>query len=261
MPEVYVSALLLSVAVFAAMWPVSIAIRDVSIVDAWWGPGFFAATLLVFLSTDASGQRASLILALVGLWAARLGFILLRRRLRHGAEDNRYVTIRASWGPSFWWKSLFIVFLLQGFLQWIVVFPAMAAVSAAPTPIGLIGWLGAIIALGGFALEAKADAELDAFKKTAKPGDLLQTGLRRHVRHPNYTGEMMFWWGAWLIAADGGAWWTVFAPLTLTVLLTKVSGAGITGGHLKKTKPEFRSYAAATPAFLPKPGRTGFSGT
>ena len=254
MPEAYLYALILSLAVFSALWPISVLIRDVSIVDAWWGPGFFGAALLIFMISGSGGDHAWLMLAIVGVWAGRLGFILLRRRLRHGAEDNRYVMIRASWGPSFWWKSFFIVFLLQGFLQWVVVFPAMASIAVGPASFGALAWIGLAVALAGFALEARADAELDAFKKTAGEGDLLQTGLRRFMRHPNYTGEMIFWWGVWLIAVDAGAWWTFFGPLTLTVLLTKVSGAGITGGHLKQSKPAFREYAARTPAFVPKFG-------
>lgn len=251
MADHYLYALILSLSVFALLWPVSVAMKDVSIVDAWWGPGFFAATLLVWAQAGADGPRAWALLALVGLWSGRLGFVLLRRRIRHGAEDNRYVSIRESWGPSFWWKSLFIVFLLQGSLQWIVAFPAMAGVGSAVPP-GALGIAGAAVALVGLALEAKADAELDRFKRNAAPGDLLTTGLRRHMRHPNYTGEMLFWWGVWMIAAEGGAWWTVFAPATLTFLLAKVSGAAITGGHLKKSKPAFRDYASRTPAFIPR---------
>ena len=247
----YLIALALTASVFALLWPVSVAMTDVSIVDAWWGPGFFASTLLVWSLGGADGPRAWLLLALVGIWSARLGFVLLRRRVRHGAEDNRYVSIRESWGASFWWKSLFIVFLLQGGLQWVVAFPAMAGVGSSVS-LGALGIAGAAVALVGFALEVKADAELDAFKRGAGQGDLLETGLRRFMRHPNYTGEILFWWGVWMIAAEGGAWWTIFAPVTLTFLLTKVSGAGITGGHLKKSKPAFRDYAARTPAFIPR---------
>lgn len=254
MPDYYLYPLFLSLGVFIALWPVSVALKDVSIVDAWWGPGFLGAAALVWFLTDAEGARTTLTLLLVGVWALRLGVVLIRRRLRHGAEDNRYVSMRQSWGAGFWWKSLFIVFVLQGALQWVIVFPAMAIITAEVTPIGVIGWIGVTLAVLGFALETRADAELDAFKATAGPGDLLDAGLRKHMRHPNYTGEMIFWWGVWLIAVDAGAWWTVFAPLTLTFLLTKVSGAGITGGHLKESKPAFRDYAARTPAFLPKLG-------
>lgn len=251
MMETHLLALALGVGVFGALWPVSVAIRDVSVVDAWWGPGFLGSTALVWALSDGSGARPAVVLALVAVWSARMGFVLARRRLRHGAEDGRYVTIRKSWGASFWWKSLFIVFLLQALLQWVVAFPAMAAVGD-NNPVGALGWLGAGVAAAGFALEAKADAELDAFKRRAGPDELLQSGLRRFMRHPNYSGELLFWWGIWLVAADGGAWWTVFAPLTLTVLLAKVSGVGVTGDHLARTKPAFAAYAARTPAFVPR---------
>ena len=251
MMEAYFAALALSLGVFAALWPVSLALRDVSIVDAWWGPGFLGATALVWGLAGGDGEHALVVLGLVGVWSLRMGFTLLRRWIRHGAEDGRYVSVRAGWGASFWWKSFFIVFLLQGLLQWIVAFPAMAAVTAT-TPIGALGWAGVAVAVAGFLLEAKADAELDAFKRRATPDALLDTGLRKFVRHPNYIGELLFWWGVWLIAASADAWWTIFAPLTLTVLLTKVSGAGITGDHLKKTKPAYAAYAARTPAFLPR---------
>ena len=111
-------AFALSLGVFLALWPVSVVLRDVSIVDAWWGPGFLAAALVAWPGgTDA---RTLLLLGLVGFWALRLGAVMIRRRLRHGAEDSRYQMIRKSWGPAFWWKSFFIVFLLQGVLQCVV---------------------------------------------------------------------------------------------------------------------------------------------
>ena len=249
--DIFLAALALSVIVFAALWPVSLVMRDVSIVDGWWGPGFLgAAALAAYLSAPQS-ERGWLLLGLVGVWAARLGFVLIRRRVRHGQEDGRYVVIRKGWGASFWWKSFFIVFLLQGFLQWVVAIPALAGIAADASPLGVVGYLGAAMAVLGFCVEAKADAELDAFKRSAKPGELLTGGLRSFVRHPNYLGEMIFWWGVWLIAAEAGAWWTIFGPITLCVLLTKVSGAGITSEYLEKTKPEFSGYARRTPAFIP----------
>lgn len=255
----YMFALLVSLSVFCAMWPVSVAARDVSIVDAWWGPGFFAGALTVWgLTGWSTDQRTLAVLILVGLWSTRLGFIMIRRRVRHGDEDNRYKMIRKSWGGAFWWKSFFIVFLLQGVLQWAVSLTALAVVAAGPATLGVLGAIGLVVAVVGFAVEAVADAQLDKFKKTAAPGDLLTTGLRSYMRHPNYTGEMIFWWGVWLIAADAGAWWTIVCPLLLTFLLTKVSGAPITGGLMRDTKPEFRAYAARTPAFLPRlRGRIG----
>lgn len=246
------AAFLLSIAVFVSLWPLSVVLKDVSIVDGWWGPGFFAAACLVYwLTKDEGGTRAMLVLALTGIWGLRLGFVLIRRRLRHGAEDSRYVSIRTSWGNSFWWKSFFIVFALQGFLQWVVGLTALGAIIATDTPLGILAFVGIALAIIGLATEAVADQQLDTFKKSASEGALYTGGLRQFVRFPHYSGEMVFWWGIWLIAADAGMWWTVISPIVLTVLLTKVSGAGITGAGLKRSKPDWRDYAARTPAFIP----------
>ncbi len=247
------TAFALSVGVFIALWPISVVLRDVSIVDGWWGPGFVgAAVLIFFLHPDSEHARPLLILGLVGVWGLRLGFVLIRRRLRHGAEDSRYVAIRQSWGNSFWWKSLFIVFLLQGILQWVVGLTAFAAIYAPPVPIGPVGGIGILLAVLGLAVEAISDQQLDTFKRSSRQNDLFTGGLRKYVRFPSYSGEMLFWWGIWVIAAEAGMWWTIISPLTLTILLTKVSGAGITGAGLKKSKPEWRDYAARTPAFIPR---------
>jgi steroid 5-alpha reductase family enzyme len=237
------------VGVFVALWPLSLAMRDVSIVDAWWGPGFLAAALVIW-NGDVGG-RSILLLTLVGMWAVRLGLMMIRRRFRHGEEDSRYQMIRESWGASFWWKSLFIVFLLQGVLQCIVALPPLVALSSSPVPLGILGLIGCVIAAAGLVLETIADAQLDAFKKTASKGAIFDTGLRAHVRHPNYTGEMIFWIGVWLIAAEAGAWWTIISPLLLIFLLTQVSGAPMQLATMKRSRPSYAEYAKSTPAFLP----------
>ena len=253
--ELLFAALALGLGGFAVLWPLSVKLRDASIVDAWWGPGVLASALLVWMLSGAAAEpRALVVLALAGLWGMRLGFVLMRRRARHGGEDARYQEIRRSWGPSFWWKSLFIVFLLQGALQWIVALAPLSALIAAPSTFGALGLAGAALALAGLALEARADRELDRFKASAKPGELLTTGLRAHIRHPAYTGEMAFWWGMFLIAAEAGAWWAVISPILLTFLLTKVSGAPMTGDSLRRSKPGYSEWAARTPAFLPRLG-------
>ncbi|WP_340108531.1 DUF1295 domain-containing protein [Pikeienuella sp. HZG-20] len=249
--HLYLATLALSLGVFALLWPVSLLLRDVSIVDAWWGPGFLGVAAVAWGMGDG-GARSTIILILVGAWALRLGGVMLRRRLRHGAEDSRYISVRRSWGRGFWWKSLFIVFILQGVLQWLISLTAAAGALAPPTRIGVIGAAGALLAAAGFLIEAISDAQLDRFKLRARPDQLLTTGLRRHVRHPSYTGEMLFWWGIWLIAAEAGAWWSVVSPLILTFLLTRVSGAPMTGAGLEASKPGYAAWSARTPAFLPR---------
>ncbi|MEM7544607.1 MAG: DUF1295 domain-containing protein [Pseudomonadota bacterium] len=249
---IYFLALALSLVVFVALWPISVAMTDVSIVDAWWGPGFFGAALLVwYVVGTPTDPRSLIVLALVGVWSLRLGFVLMRRRVRHGAEDSRYVTIRKSWGASFWWKSFFIVFLLQGFLQWIVGLTALSSLTASASPLGILAVVGVLLAIIGFTIEVISDAQLDRFKLTADSGTLYTGGLRQHVRFPSYCGEILFWWGMWLIALEAGQWWSVLSPVVLTFLLVKVSGAGITGAGLKHSKPEWRDYASRTPAFIP----------
>lgn len=247
------AALALSICAFVALWPLSLRLRDASVVDAWWGPGILAGLALAAgLAGADSHPRFRLVAALVGAWSLRLGFTMLRRRIRHGAEDRRYRELREHYGASFWWKSLFIVFLLQALLQWLIALAPIAAALAPPAPPGPAGWAGALIAVAGILLEAKSDAELDRFKRTAAPGALLTEGLRSHVRYPSYAGEILFWTGIWLIAAEAGAWWSVVSPLLVLLLLTRVSGAPMTGEGLSRTKPGYAEWAARTPAFIPR---------
>lgn len=246
-------ALALSLCGFVALWLLSLRLCDASVADAWWGPGILAGLgLAAGLAGADSHLRVGLVAALVGIWSLRLGFTMLRRRLRHGAEDRRYRELREHYGASFWWKSLFIVFLLQGLLQWLIALAPIAAVLAPPAPVGAIGWAGALVAAAGLALEAKSDAELDRFKRTAAPDALLTGGLRRHVRYPSYAGEILFWAGIWLIAAEAGAWWSVLSPLLVLLLLTRVSGAPMTGEGLARTRPGYAEWAARTPALFPR---------
>ena len=249
---IYLNALALSGAVFLALWPVSLALRDVGVVDAWWGPGFGAAALVVWWGAGAPmGARALLLLSLILIWSLRLSVVMVRRWFRHAEEDRRYRLVRKGWGASFWWKSLFIVFILQGVLQWLVALGPMSGMIADPAPLGALAYLGLIIALAGLGLETVADAQLDAFKRSAPEGALMTTGLRAHVRHPNYSGEMLFWWGVWLIAAPAAPVWAILSPILLTVLLVKVSGAPMLAETLGRPREGFANYAARTPAFVP----------
>lgn len=251
--SIYLHALALSGAVFLALWPVSLALRDVGVVDAWWGPGFGAAAIAVWwVAGGPDNARALLLLALILIWSLRLGVVMIRRWFCHKEEDRRYRMIRRAWGASFWWKSLFIVFILQGLLQWLVVLGPLSGMIAAPASPGPLVVVGGLIALSGLTLETVADAQLDTFKRNAPDEALMTTGLRSFVRHPNYSGEILFWWGIWLIAAPVAPWWAVLSPILLTVLLAKVSGAPILAETLGKSRSGFAGYAERTPAFIPR---------
>lgn len=250
--SLYMLALKVGASAMAALWVASIGKHDASLVDLWWAPGFAAASLLVWMLSGApAGSAQVAILAIVLLWAGRMTLLFLRRRRRHPGEDPRYAELRAAWGRGFWWKSLFVVFLLQAGLQWLIALAPMAALAGAPAALGPIGVLGVAVALGGIALETVADAQLDRHKAAGGPA-LCMTGLRAHLRYPNYLGESLVWWGVWLVAAGAGAAWTVFSPILVTLLLAKVSGAPILDARLAG-RPGAEAWARRTPRMLPRP--------
>ncbi len=239
------------------LWLVSLARRDASIADTFWGPGFLL--LAAFYASRSAGWevRTWIVMALTGVWAIRLG-AHIHRRNRDRPEDPRYAAWRERAGPSFWWKSLFSVFLLQATLMWIVSAPLLLAVAAAE-PSRLTSWDVAGLALWsvGFAFEALGDAQLAAFRRDpSNRGRVLDSGLWRFTRHPNYFGDATIWWGLYLFAAGvpGGAW-TMFSPILMTTLLLRVSGVSLLERGLHVTRPGYRDYVARTSAFFPLPPR------
>lgn len=243
--------LLVAMTAFCVMWPISVMRRDASLVDLIWGPGFIVQLGTALAISDNISSRGWLLLCLVGAWSVRLSFVLSRRRFREGHEDARYTAIRESWGAGFWWKSLFIVFVLQAFLQWSISLGPISGAVAPDLPLGGMAMLGFAIAVSGLVLESMADRELDIFKRDAPPGALLETGLRAHVRHPNYMGEILFWIGVALICVEGGAALGILSPVLMTFFLTKVSGAPLLDERLSATRPAYREYRKRVPAFLP----------
>lgn len=237
---------------FVCIWPLSVWRKDASLVDLVWAPGFAVQVGIAVSLAGEVDARGLLIIALICAWSARLSYVLIRRRLHEGVEDARYTAIRTSWGPSFWWKSLFIVFVLQSFLQWLISLGPIAGVVLTDGPLGILSRAGTCIALVGVVLEAKADHELDKFKAEAGAGGLLTTGLRAYVRHPNYTGEIIFWVGMALIAVEGGALLGLISPVLIIFFLTKVSGAPMLDERLAATRPEYQAYKERVPAFLPR---------
>jgi steroid 5-alpha reductase family enzyme len=237
-------------ALAVAAWLFSLKRRDVGLVDSLWSL-FFLLGLAVYVAlTDGAGWRAPLLLALVAIWALRLSIHITVRN--HGKpEDRRYQAIRKNNEPNFEIKSLYIVFLLQGFLAWVVGLPLIAAVNG-QTPPGPLDFIGVGLWLVGMFFEVVADYQLMRFRKSAKSeGAVLDTGLWRYSRHPNYFGEAVLWWGFYLIALAAGAWWTVFAPLLMTFLLLRVSGVSLLEKDIGERRPAYRDYVQRTNAFIP----------
>lgn len=240
------------------LWIYSVRIKNASIVDTYWGPGFVLQVWVYFLLTpDGHLPRKLLIAALVTIWGLRLGLHIHRRN--HGKpEDFRYQEFRRKYGPErYWWVSFFQVFLLQGVLMFVIGAPLLIAQSG-PSPIGLVDGFGVLAWIIGFYFEAVGDAQLKAFRANpANKGKLLNTGLWAYTRHPNYFGDSAQWWGYYLIATSAGGWWSIFSPIIMTLFLVKVSGVGLLEKTLAKTKPGYKEYMDTTSAFIPWPPRRG----
>lgn len=247
----WVAALPVLLALGVGLWVVSLLRRDVSIVDVFWGPFFALATAVYWTDAPESGLRATLLAGAVFLWALRLGVHLGVRWWAKGEEDYRYAAMRATRGPAFAWLSLVTVFGFQALLAWVLSVPLWVATRSGGSP-GIIGWVGLGLFAVGFLWEAVADAQLTRFKRDpANRSAVLSSGLWRYSRHPNYFGEAVLWWGFFLVAADANGWWTVFAPITMTLLLLRVSGVPLLEPHLRERRPGYGDYVRKTPAFFP----------
>jgi steroid 5-alpha reductase family enzyme len=223
-------------------------------VDIFW-PLFFLVAVAVYAAASVGlSPRATLVLALVAIWSLRLSIYLAARNW-NAPEDHRYRAIRERNEPGFAWKSLYLVFGLQAALAWLISAPLAAAAGSA-SPLGVLDAAGAVLAVLGIGIEAVADAQLMRFKSDpANAGRVLDRGLWRYSRHPNYFGELLVWWGFFAIALGAGAWWTLFAPLLMTLLLLKVSGVALLEKDIGARRPAYREYMARTNAFLPGPSR------
>ncbi len=207
-------------------WIVSLIARRISVIDAFWGPGFVVIGVTAWLlRADNLSTEDYLLLGVVILWATRLAVHLGIRIAGEAHEDRRYAAIRARYEPHFWIKSLAIVFLLQGVIMWLVALPVTHALSIDVPPsmgmlvAGVLAW-----AIGVF-FEAVGDYQLAAFRRDpANSGKVLATGLWRLTRHPNYFGDFAVWWGLWLVSASSGApLWTAVSPAVMSLFLLKVS--------------------------------------
>ncbi len=258
--DTLVATAALTVVLVTLLWLLSLALRDSSIVDIFWGVGFVAiAWFTAAASSGGVGGLASrpwLMLALVTVWGLRLAtHILVRNRGR--GEDFRYRSWREQAGPAWWWRSYFKVFLLQAAVMWVVAVPVVLVVHRPRQ--GALGWLDLLavaVWLVGFVFETAGDWQLTRFKADpANKGRVMTSGVWRYTRHPNYFGDSAVWWGHFLLAAAAGGWWTVFSPALMTFLLVRVSGVAMLETTLRESKPGYREYIQSTSAFFPRPPR------
>ncbi|MFN7941729.1 MAG: DUF1295 domain-containing protein [Thermoanaerobaculia bacterium] len=238
---------------FFAGWLVSLARRDASVVDVLWGPGFLLAAAVAARLGAGHPARRALVLALAGLWSLRLALHIFRRNRGLG-EDYRYRAMRERHGARFAGVSLFTVFLLQAALSLWISAPLVAATATgADRPLGVLDFAGAALWGFGFFFEAVGDWQLARFKADpAHRGQVMDRGLWRYTRHPNYFGDAALWWGFYLLACavPRGAW-TILSPIVMTFLLLRVSGVALLEKGLAASKPRYRDYIARTSAFVP----------
>ena len=231
-------------------WAVCSARRNVGLVDIFWPHFFLLAGAICLARAGEPTLRAAVVFALLAAWSLRLAAHLAARNW-NAPEDRRYQAIRARNEPGFAWKSLYLVFGLQAVLAWLVAAPLAGAI-ASPAPAGPLDAAGALLAAFGIAFEALADAQLTRFKERPEnAGRVLDAGLWRYTRHPNYFGEACVWWGFALLAAGAGAWWTLFSPLVMTLLLLRVSGVTLLERDIAERRPAYRDYVRRTNAFFP----------
>ena len=247
------SIALLSVCLLA-LWLLSLKLRDSSIIDPFWGPAFSVLYWPEALA-HGLGPRSLLVGGLVSLWGLRLGAYLAWRNWGHG-EDKRYTAMRRRHGAAWWWRSLFIVFALQGVLAFIVASPIRAVAQQDPvTPLGPIDGVALALVVIGIAFESIGDLQLARFK--ARPqnrGRVCDQGLWRYTRHPNYFGDFVTWWGLGLFGLAAGATWQLCGPALMSLLLIQVSGKALLERGMQD-RPGYADYIRRTSGFFPPPPR------
>ena len=254
--QVLVFNAILIAAMMFALWCVSIRIKDVSIVDIFWGFGFVLVALnTCLLSSGWRYERSQWLLSLTILWGVRLSAYLAWRN--HGRpEDDRYQAMRSRRGNRFVVTSLYIVFGLQGAIMWVVSLPLQVGQGHAPlTLMHSANYLGVAIFFVGWCFESIGDYQLARFKSHPdNRGKVFDQGLWRYTRHPNYFGDFLVWWGLFILSV--GRWqdlWLIISPILMSFLLIRVSGVALLDRMLKDRSPEHENYMRRTSAFIPWP--------
>jgi len=254
---VMAASFVVAIAAVLLLWLISIPLRDVSIIDMFFAVILAGITAVCIMLGSGASQRKWLIAVLVGAWGLRITVHLVRRNWGHG-EDPRYTKLR-SWVPddrSFNGLALRKVFLLQGVVLWFVSLPIQfTAGQPDPSPLGPMAWAGAAVWLLGFSFEWIADEQLRRFRADpAKRGQVLDTGLWRYSRHPNYFGELCVWWGIFLVAVEVPlGWMTVIGPVVYSYLVINVTGQRTLDKKLAREKPGYREYMEKTSGLMPWP--------
>lgn len=264
MLEMLAINLAVDVAMMIVLCGIAVRIGDVSFIDAVWSFGMVVLAVASWVQLGDPGARAMLILAMTAVWGLRLALHLFTRWREHG-EDPRYARMlgKARAEGRYGSAAFKVVFGPQAVLLFITSLPAQIGILAAgePAPMGRLAWAGFALWLTGVVFETVGDAQLKAFRADpASKGKVLETGLWRYTRHPNYFGDACAWWGIWLVAAQAGLWValpSLIGPLFLTFTLTRWSGKPLLEKGLTRNRQGYADYVARTSGFIPWPPRKG----
>ena len=251
--QVYLQALAVIIIFMTLLWIVSAIIKNVSIVDLFWGFGFVLVSVFYFLKSDGVYARKIIVMALVAIWGLRLSVYLAWRNYGKG-EDFRYRNFRKKYGEKrYWWISFFQTFLLQGILMWLISAPLLGAQFYGDNKaLNILDYTGIIFWITGILFEAGGDFQLAAFKADpANRGKVLDKGFWRYTRHPNYFGDSSVWWGYGFFCLAAGSYLPALGSLLMIALIIKVSGVALLEKSLKEQKPQYKEYIEKTSSFIP----------
>jgi steroid 5-alpha reductase family enzyme len=254
MVEPWLTTAIAAATLLVLTWIVSLPTKDASIVDVAWGLGFVVIGWVTF-ALFPDDPLSMIPLAMVTIWGLRLAvYIGLRKRGK--GEDYRYKSMRDKAPNTFPRDSLFKVFLFQAVLLWLVSLPLQMGIAAPPPEVNVLVVAGIALWLTGVFFESVGDWQLARFKADPEnQGRVMDQGLWRYTRHPNYFGDFCVWWGIYLFALAGGHWWTAVGPLIMTALLMRISGAALLEKTIGQRRPGYEEYVARTNAFFPGPPR------
>ena len=255
--SVLLGAAVAIVVLMIGTWLLSLVWHDASIVDPVWPLGFVIVVWVTRAIADGNRARQWLLVIMVTLWGLRLSGYLARRK-RGAPEDYRYQAMRRHYGDRFGIISLFTVFALQGVLMWVVSLPAQLGQVRPDPDIGALAIIGVAVWLVGITFESVGDAQLARFKsRPESAGQVMDQGLWKYTRHPNYFGDACVWWGIALVAAETGIGAIGIAgALVMSVLLVRVSGVPMLERTMAKRRPGYADYVARTSAFIPRPPKS-----
>ena len=253
MITLFSQAALIILVLVTLLWIWSVFIKNVSIVDIFWGFGFVVVNAFYVFNSGELNARKILILTLVSIWGFRLAMYLAYRNIGKG-EDFRYQEFRRNYGSKrYWWFSFFQTFLLQGGLIMIISLPLLGISSSASSgDLNVLDYLGVVVWLIGFVFEAGGDFQLMRFKKNIEnKGKVLNTGFWKYTRHPNYFGDSAVWWAYAIFSIAAGSYWQIIGSIIMTLLIIKISGVSLLEKTLKNTKPQYSDYIEKTNSFFP----------